>query len=137
MDCRLQAFKRDPIEGKIGTNVCFVVVDSNKTKSYPSNFVCVLPLKMQKGKIVNIFGEVFGDKSLDVAMGLLKEALKTEEDSEVKTEIERRLKLIDPKQVNQIKCCACGKQFQAYRVKRFRQNFCPECLNKKYHTKQW
>ena len=136
MDFRLQAFKRDPQEGKLNGTVCFAVVDLNKSKSYPSNFVCMLPLKMQKGKIANVFGELFGDKSLDVAMGLLKDALKRENDFEVKAELERRLKLIDPKQVNLVKCSVCGKQFQLYRVKKFKQNFCPDCLNKRYRPRQ-
>ena len=66
--------------------------DFNKSESYPSNFVCMLPLKMAKGKVTNVFMDYFGDQSLEVAMGLLKEALKRETDFQVKSEIERRLK---------------------------------------------
>jgi hypothetical protein len=136
MDFRLQAFKRDQIEGRIGGTIRFAVLDYHKSKSYPSNFVCMLPLKMQKGKVGNVFIDVFGDKSLDIAMGLLKDALKRENDFEVKTELERRLKLIDPQQVNQVKCGSCGKQYQPYRIKRFKQNLCQECLNKRYRSRQ-
>lgn len=136
MDFRLQAFKRDPMEGKTSGTIRFAVINSDKTKSYPSNFVCMLPLKMQKGKIENVFGDTFGDKGLDIALELLKDALKRENDFEVKTEIERRLKLIDPKQVNQVKCSVCGKQFQAHRIRKFKQNICQECLIKKYGTRQ-
>jgi hypothetical protein len=124
------------MEGKTSGTIRFAVIDSDKTKSYPSNFVCMLPLKMQKGKIENVFGDTFGDKGLDVAMELLKDALKHENDFEVKTELERRLKLIDPKQVNQVRCSVCGKQFQVHRIRKFKQNICPECLSKKYGTRQ-
>jgi len=136
MDFRLQAFKRDPIEGKTSGTIRFAVINSDKAKSYPSNFVCMLPLKMQKGKIENVFGDTFGDKGLDIALELLKDALKRENDFEVKTELERRLKLIDPKQVNQVKCSVCGKQFQAHRIRKFKQNICQECLSKKYGARQ-
>ena len=136
MDFRLLAFKRDPIEDRASGTIRFAVIDSDKSKSYPSNFVCMLPLKMQKGKIENVFGDTFGDKGLEVAMNLLKDALKREDDSEVKTEIERRLKLIDPKSVNQVRCGACGKQFQVHRVRKFKQNLCPECLSKRYGSRQ-
>jgi len=134
MALRLQAFKQDPMDGKVGNTIRFVVLDFNKSKTYPSNFVCMLPLKMQ-GKVSNVFMDFFGDKSLDVAMGLLKDALKREADFEVKTELERRLKLIDPSQVNQVKCSVCGKVFQPYRIKKFKQCYCKDCLSKRYRPR--
>jgi hypothetical protein len=136
MDFRLLAFKRDPPEGKFNKTVCFAVVDLSKSKSYPSNFVCMLPLKMQNGKVGNVFGDMFGDKCTEVALGLLKDALKRETDFEVKAEIEKRLKLLDPKQANLVKCGVCGKQFQVVRLKKFKQNLCPECLTKRYRPKE-
>ena len=116
----------------------FAVVDFSRSKNYPSNFVCMLPLKVDqgKGKIGNVFGELFGDKSLDEAMRLLREALKTEHDVDVKAEIERRLNLIDPKRINLIKCSGCKKTFQPRKFRKYKQNFCPECLQKRIGARQ-
>ena len=63
---------------------------------------------------------------------LLTGALKAVDDSEVRVEIERRLNLLNPKQVNQIKCSGCGKLFQPRRIRRLKQNFCEKCLKRKY-----
>ena len=134
MDCRLQVFKRDPIDSNLAKAYRFAVVDFSRSKNYPSNFVCMLPLKVDqgKGKIGNVFGELFGDESLDLAMKLLREALKTENDLDVKAEIERRLNLIDPKRVNMIRCSGCKKTFQPRKLRKYKQNFCPECLQKRF-----
>jgi hypothetical protein len=130
MDCRLQVFKKEP-NSNLAKAYRFAVVDFSRSKNYPSNFVCMLPLKVdQGGKIGNVFGELFGDRSLELAMGLLKEALKTENDVDVKAEIERRLNLIDPKRINVIKCSGCKKTFHPQKIRKYRQNFCQECLQK-------
>ena len=120
----------------VGKRFRFAVVDLDKSKSYPSNFVCVLPTHMSdKGKSKSVFLQVFGDKSLKQARALLTGALKTEEEPEVKAEIERRLKLLEPEPVSQIKCSGCGKLFQPRRVRKHRQNFCEECMKKKYGSR--
>jgi hypothetical protein len=119
-----------------GKRFRFAVVDLDKSNGYPSNFVCVLPMQMSdKGKSKSIFLQVFGDKSLEQARALLTGALKTEEESEVKAEIEKRLKMLEPEQVSQIKCSGCGKLFQPRRVRKHRQNFCEECMKKKYGSR--
>jgi hypothetical protein len=110
----------------------FVVVDFSKAKSYPQNFVCVLPTQLGKGKINSAFLKVFKDQSLEKAKVLLKDSWENEEDSEVKAEIERRLLLLEPKGVNQIKCGGCGKLFQPKRLRKFKNNFCEECMKKKF-----
>jgi hypothetical protein len=79
----------------------FAVVDSDKSNSYPLNFVCMLPTKISAGgKSQSVFLQIFGDKSLEQARALLTGALETESDSEVKAEIERRLKLLEAKPVS-------------------------------------
>ena len=35
------------------------------------------------------------------------------------------------KGVNQIKCSGCGKLFQPKRIRKFKNNFCKECMKKK------
>ncbi len=113
------------------------VVDCSKSKSYPANFVCMLPAKVEpgKGKIANVFGTLFGEKSLDFANKLLNEALESESDAEIKTEIERRLKLINPKQAGTVQCSGCKKTFQPRRLRRYKQHFCNECYHKKFGSR--
>ena len=136
MDLRLQVFKHDADDNNyLRKSYRFAVVDFSKSKSYPQNFVCVLPLQLGAGKSDSVFLQVFGDKSLEQAKALLKGALEREDDSEVKAEIERRLKLLEPKGVNQIKCSGCGKLFQPRRIRRFKNNFCKECMKKRFGSR--
>jgi hypothetical protein len=108
----------------------FAVVDSDKSKSYPSNFVCILPKQFSgKNKQSNVFARVFGNDSLGLAMRLLNEALETEDDREIKGEIEKRLKLLEPKPVVQVKCRVCGNFFSSTLYK---QKTCRECKMKTF-----
>ena len=73
-----------------------VVVDLDKSKKYPLNFVCVLPryfriLEKRSSK----FAKLFGEKSLCTAKKLLVDAAHTEDDPEIKTVITKRIKAID------------------------------------------
>ena len=120
-----------------GKRFRFAVVDLDKSKSYPSNFVCMLPTLINgKTKLESIFMQIFGDKSIEQARALLNRALKTEEESDVKAEIEKRLKMLEPEPVIQIKCSGCGKLFQPRRVRKHQHNFCEECLKKKFGNRQ-
>ncbi|MGE5554659.1 MAG: hypothetical protein ACM3UY_00125 [Methanocella sp.] len=79
-----------------------VVVDLDKSKRYPLNFVCVLPryfriLERRSSK----FAKIFGPKTLPTARNLLEEAAHAEEDPEIKTVIKKRIKDIDAKAYNQ------------------------------------
>lgn len=78
MEYKLQVFK---IEAREGWTYRFAVV--NKTKTYPANFVCMLPLKLSQGETHygGLFANFFGDKSVDTALELLNNALKTEKES--------------------------------------------------------
>ena len=137
MDIRLQVFKLDANDNNLRKRFRFAVVDFIKSKSYPQNFVCMLPLQLGAGRSDCVFLQVFGDKSLEQAKALLKAALEREDDSDVKAEIERRLLLLGPKGVNQIKCSGCGKLFQPKRIRRFKNNFCEECMKKKFGDRMW
>jgi len=134
MDCKLQVFKREQTASSLSKTYRFAVLDFSKSKDYPANFVCMLPVKVEKGKgkILNVFGELFGEKSLDFALGLLNDAIDRESDVAVKIELERRLKLIDPKQANIAKCSQCKKTFQSRKIRKGRQNFCDDCLKARY-----
>jgi hypothetical protein len=69
------------------------VVDLDKSRNYPLNFVCILTTT---GKQSNIFSKIFGPSSLDVARQLLHRALKREQDTEIKEELAKRLKALKP-----------------------------------------
>ena len=88
----------DAEDYSVGRRFRFAVVDLDKGKEYPLNFVCMLPSQLgPKGTGLSVFVKVFGDKSIEVAQKLLLDALEHERDAEVKGEIERRLKLLEPK----------------------------------------
>jgi hypothetical protein len=95
----LYYFKRE-IGGTIEnpkTKIHFVIVDSETSKDYPLNFVCVLP---QMHGLVNgnsTFGKIFGDESIPLARRLLSSALRQERDLEIKVEVEKRLKMFNQK----------------------------------------
>ena len=82
----------------VGRRFRFAVVDLDKRKNYPLNFVCMLPMKIDAdSKSQSVFLQIFGDKSVEQARALLTGALETESNSEIKAEIERRLKLLEAK----------------------------------------
>jgi hypothetical protein len=96
----LYLFKRD-VGGTIEnpkTEVHFVIVDSDKSKDYPLNFVCVLP---QVRGLVNghsTFRRMFGEDSVPLAKKLLSKALTKERDLEISIEVGKRLKMLAQKQ---------------------------------------
>ena len=111
----------------------FAVVDLNKSKSYPENFVSMLPMRIDSdGKIPSAFTKLFGNKSLKIARGLLTESLKKEHGSEIKAEVERRLNLLEPNPVIHIKCRVCKKFFQILKDKARNQRICLECMKRFY-----
>jgi hypothetical protein len=79
-----------------------------------------------------VFGELFGERSVELALDLLKSTLKNESNVEIKVELNRRIKLIDPKQANIVKCSGCRKTFEPRRIRKYKQNFCDDCLKAKY-----
>ena len=112
------------------------VIDLSKSKSYPSNFLCLLPVQIRKNKDVSAFEKLFGEKGVEQATILLTDALKEAEDSEIRAEIERRLKLLEPIAIKEIKCSCCGKLFVPRRIRRFKNNYCGDCLRKKFGARQ-
>ncbi len=105
----------------------FAVVNLDKPGHYPANFVCMLPLHVDPVGKPSKFTEIFGDKSLEMAKMLYNETLKTEGDAEVKSEIERRLRLLEPLKPREKVCHGRGKLFQSSRVGKCSQDFCEDC----------
>jgi hypothetical protein len=96
MNLKLYAIKNGSHQSD---RVQLVVVDLDKSKRYPLNFVCVLPryfriLEKRSSK----FAKLFGEKSLCLAKKLLVDASHSEDDPEIKTVINKRIKAIDSKQ---------------------------------------
>ena len=128
MTFELRIFTLDYAEGyNVWNHMRFAVVDLNKSEDYPENFVSMLPMNINSD---NVFTRFFGNKSLETARGLLTEALKTEDDPEIKAEIERRLNLLEPNPVIQIKCHVCKKFFQTEKERAHKQKICPKCMKR-------
>jgi hypothetical protein len=128
----LRIFKGDYGRGRYSKrHLRFVVLDSNKSTSYPSNFISMLPMRIDSdGKIPSVFTELFGNNSLKIAKGLLTVCLKKEHDSEIKAEIERRLNLLEPNPVIHVKCPFCRQFFETPKEKARNQKICPECIKR-------
>ena len=137
MKLRLYISKKDDMRDySQGHYIRFAVIDLGKSKKYPANYVCMLPLQPRaNGKAHNVFSKLFGNDSLELAKRLLTKALRAESDSEIKAEIKRRLKLLEPKPAVQVKCRVCGKFFEPER-RRFKQKVCQECTRKKYASRK-
>jgi hypothetical protein len=135
MNLRLEVFKTNYIgDYTQGRHIRFAVVDLDKSKKYPANYICLLPMDPRaNGKANNNFSKLFGNESPELAKNLLTKALKTEKDSEIKAEIEKRLELLNPKPPAQVRCRVCGDFFEPKRS-RFRQTLCQECKQKRYNN---
>ena len=97
MNLKLYAIKNGNQNQQI-ERVQLVVVDLDRGKRYPLNFVCVLPryfriLEKRSSK----FAKLFGERSLCMARKLLVDASHREDDPEIKTVIRKRIKAIDAK----------------------------------------
>jgi hypothetical protein len=132
MTFELRIFEGEHSRGHYAWNhLRFAVVDLNKSKSYPENFVSMLPMRIDSdGKLLSTFTKFFGNKSLKIARELLTESLKKEHGSEIKAEIERRLNLLDPNPVIHINCRVCRKFFQTQKGRARNQKICPECMKR-------
>jgi len=132
MTFELKIFRRDYTNSlSVWNHLRFAVVDLNKSKSYPENFVSMLPMRIDSaGKLPSAFTKFFGNKSLETARRLLTESLNTEGDSEIKAEIARRLNILEPNPVIYIKCRVCKKFFQTSKKRVFKLKICPECLKR-------
>jgi hypothetical protein len=109
------------------TEVLFVVVDSDKSRVYPSNFVCVLPTVQGVCSSHSIFSRLFGEDSSSMAKRLLSKALSKESDLEIKTAIEKRLKLFKPKTIVKAKCQVCKNLFSPKSFRGHYQKTCQFC----------
>ena len=97
----------------------FAVVDLDRSKSYPANYVCMLPINIWNDtRNASAFSKIFGDKSLGLAKQLLAETLEVATDPETKEEIERRLRELKMRSVKQVSCSSQGTIDQGDRNRR-------------------
>ena len=109
----------------------FTVIDLEKADEYPLNYVCSLPQLKAGFKSDNVFVKKFGSNSHEIAQILLQKALKEENNPEIKKEIEKRLKLLEPKSVVEKTCVKCGRTFQTTPRQAHKRKHCPECCRKR------
>ena len=118
------------------TKHLFAVIDLDKAKKYPQNFVSLLPKKIKATKKpANIFEGLFGNESIKIAKQLLEKALRTRPDPKAKLAIRERLKLLDPQIDNKIKCQNCGTPINQSKHRYRPYRFCYSCYRKGF-TKQ-
>ena len=113
----------------------FSVIDLDKAEKYPLNFVCKLPRLRSDYKAENVFVKNFGSTSFELAQILLQKALKQEKTPEVRDEIKKRLKLLEPKPVVKKSCIKCGKTFKITPRQASRRKHCSECLKEMFLEK--
>jgi hypothetical protein len=101
MNLKLYAVKKG--NRRLDRNIQLVVVDLDRSKHYPLNFVCILPryLRLLEKRSSN-FANIFGEKSLHVAKDLLVEAKHEEEDPDIQKAISKRIKDIDRKKCQSV-----------------------------------
>ena len=117
MKLSLSVFKRGEMDDySAKKRIRFAVVDLDRSKEYPINFVCILPKQIKEnGGYYTKFERKFGDESLDLAKKLLKRSLKVESDWEVKEEIRERLDVLKHKpQRNTIKKSLCFRSYKNF-----------------------
>jgi hypothetical protein len=112
------------------TEVLFVVVDSDIPKSYPLNFVCVMPQSQGLVSGHSTFKNLFGEDSIPLAQKLLIKALGKERDFEIKSEIKERLKLLNPKTAVKARCRLCRNIFESKRLRGRQQEICQSCQSR-------
>ncbi|MBK5133461.1 hypothetical protein JJE00_03425 [Candidatus Bathyarchaeota archaeon] len=118
------------------SHIRLAVIDLDKSKDYPANFVCMLPRTINpNAKTQNKFQEKYGSKSQEIIKKLLNQALKTEDDQDLKKELIARLTLIDPKPKNMVKCNICGEEFKSKSFRYGKQKTCYDCIAKRYVDK--
>lgn len=112
-------------------HIRIAVIDKDLSKKYPRNFVCLLPRTINpNARLPNKFQQTYGNQSQELMKKLIKQALDTVEDQDIKKELLARLKILNPKPKNLAKCNECGKEFKARRYGYRIQKTCYECLNK-------
>lgn len=131
MKLELEILKRNPKRTSRSTQEnAFIVVDFDKAKEYPQNYVCQLPKTIERTGSSKRFVEIFGEKSRQTAINLLSDALERETDFQIKEEIEKRLKVLQPKPTIKAICVICGSVFEPRRYGRFLTVTCQKCRNK-------
>jgi hypothetical protein len=102
---KLQVFK--PYEDGNNTDQYRLAVIDLTQPEYPANFVCLLPKRLiQKPRAPNNFEKKFGARNIDYAMKLLKNAMKSEKDTQTKNELQSRLNILacEKKQSIKLNC---------------------------------
>ena len=78
-------------------HIRIAVIDTDMSKKYPDNFVCILPRTYNpNSKNPNKFQLKYGEQSKQIIEELLSKALTTEEDQAIKRELLKRLKILNP-----------------------------------------
>ena len=90
---KLKLYAVKTVKPRVESEIQLVVVDLDRSKHYPLNFVCVLPRYLRLlEKRSSSFAKIFGEKSVVTAKKLLSDAKRKEDDPEIKRVIDKRIK---------------------------------------------
>jgi hypothetical protein len=92
---KVQVFK--PYEnGNNSGKYRLAVVDPDQALKYPANFVCILPKSLhEKNKSPSNFERKFGERNIEFAIELLKDAINLEKDTRTNAELQKRLNILE------------------------------------------
>ena len=112
----------------------FLVVDLNLGNHYPENYVCAFPISLNGSVFEKFVGNREQTKTL--AKELLGNLKAKTTKPEILKEIDRQLKLMQPKRPTDRKCVACGVTFTPTCPKNTK--YCSECgIKKKKSYSAW
>lgn len=130
---KLIVFRTDGIKNhELGKNTQFAVIDLD-SHEYPENFICNLPRNLTYSNqcAPSQFIRIFGNKSRDIAVELLTQALSKEVDQEIVSDLEKHLVNLEPKKLIEKKCVVCSKTFNPRRKSgNFEAKICGICMSK-------
>ena len=114
----------------------FTVIDLDRSRFYPQNFVCILPKLIQtKNKPVNAFERLFQNENINTAIQLLEKSLKSRPDAEIAISIIERLKLLQPKSKLKAICKNCGHPSKQNKRGQKKYPLCYGCYQNRFANK--
>ena len=117
-------------------HIKIAVIDTDISKGTQQTlYACCQKHLIQTQKHQTSFKKSMETKAKKLIKKLLDQALKTADDQNIKKELLKRLKLLNPKPKNMVKCNMCGEEVKSKTFRYGKQKTCYECKTKRYTNK--